>query len=162
MLSPEKVFVKYTYKSIEDLYFDEDEAIVQLLSEGILFTNFFDYSHGRDKNDKVQINGRSIVLFVNCNDVFAWGCSDAEDIRDILELKQLYNLCVEYPKWGSAIWCCLKRKMKPQAAVESKMKDMGEWPEELYGLQENSYNKYLREQIIKRDTENGLFVKEKK
>jgi hypothetical protein len=133
MLDPTKAY-------IEGDFFDVETAISQLLVESVLFANYRNYTHD-DKN--FTKDGRTIILFMNCSDVFAWGCADAEDISSEEELKQLYDFCVKYPTWGSTIWACLKRNEKPQSPVEKKMKDCNEWPKELDSLLENKYDTFL-------------------
>ena len=70
-----KVYSTYTSKDKEEIYFDEDAAILQLLTEGILFSNYRTHS----SDDKKLVNdGKTIVLFMICNDIFAWACADAK------------------------------------------------------------------------------------
>lgn len=79
-------------------------------------------------------NEGRIVPMVNCSDVFAWGCADAEDIPllgfdDEMEKPfwDLYEMVRGDPKWGSTQWCILKRKQRPQKPVERDMRDQGVW-----------------------------------
>lgn len=61
-----------------------------------------------------------VTFIVNCNDLFYWACSDAESITidniDILE--QSYVDSANTDKhgecWGSLLFCCRVRKMRPQ------------------------------------------------
>lgn len=133
MLDPTKVY-------IDGDFFDAEIAIAQLIDRSVLFPNYRSYGH----NDENFTNdGRTIVLYMNCSDVFAWGCADAEDVSSEEELKQLYDLCVKYPRYGGSIWACLKRNEKPQSPIEKKMKDCNEWPKELDSLPENKYDTFL-------------------
>jgi len=136
-----KVYITYTSKdNKEEIYFDEDEAILQLLSDGILFSNFRTYS---SDDKKLANDGKTIVLFMICNDVFAWSCADAEDVSSIEDLKSLYDYCEKYGAWeGSAIWVCMKRKQKPQRPVVKMLKDKNAWPIELDTLQDNRYDTF--------------------
>ncbi len=59
-----------------------------------------------------------VSLHVNCNDVFAWGCADSEDIK-YSEIPELYDMWLKDPLWGSTVWCIKKRKIMPQKPVES-------------------------------------------
>jgi len=54
-----------------------------------------------------------ITIFANCNDLFYWGCADAEEITedniDIFE--QSYK---DSEDNGVELFCCRVRKMRPQ------------------------------------------------
>ena len=128
LLQPDKVFCKYNFAGQDEEYFDEDEAIIQLLQLGIVFVNL------------------EIGLIVNCSDIFVWACSDGEQIKTIEELKEIYKWCVQYPDYGSIIWCCIKRNMQPQSPVAKRMKEQNSWPKVLDSLKENTYDIYLKEQ----------------
>lgn len=140
-MNKHKVYITYTSKdNKEEIYFDEDEAILQLLSDGILFSNFRTYS---SDDKKLANDGKTIVLFMMCNDVFAWSCADAEDVSSTEDLKSLYDYCEKYGAWeGSAIWVCMKRKQKPQIPVVKMLKDKNAWPIELDTLQDNGYDTF--------------------
>ena len=143
-----KVYSTYNYKDKdkEEIYFDEDEAILQLLAEGILFCNY--RTHSSD-DKKLTNDGKTIVLFLNCNDVFAWACADAEDVSSIEELKSLYDYCEKYGAWqGSTIWVCMKRKQKPQRPLEKLLKDNNAWPIEIDELPDNKYDKFINDPRI--------------
>lgn len=70
-----------------------------------------------------------VTLHVNCNDIFAWGCADAEDITHG-EIGDFYEMWKKDSIWGPAAWCIKKRKQMPQAPVEERMVKAG------YNLQE--------------------------
>ena len=133
-LQPDKVY-------IDGDYFDPETAISQLVYEGVLFANYRNYSHD---NKNFTKDGCTIILFMNCSDVFAWGCADAEDVSSEEELKQLYDLCVKYPNMGSSIWACLKRGEKPQSPVAKRMKELNEWDISLDNLLDNKYDACLK------------------
>lgn len=159
MLDPTKVYTAYTFQGKSEIDFDESIALSQLLAEGNLFPNWRSYTHDRDmpqprsilrrvrgfilkKLNLAKIHDRTTVLYANCNDIFAWGCADAESIPNSEELKKLYDFSAKYPTWGTAIWCCTVRKERPQKPVEDAMKESNEWPEELMStLNENCYDK---------------------
>jgi hypothetical protein len=140
-MNKHKVYITYTSKDDkEEIYFDEDEAILQLLSERVLFSNFRTYS---SDDKKLANDGKTIILFMICNDVFAWSCADAEDVSSTEDLKSLYDYCEKYGAWeGSAIWVCMKRKQKPQIPVVKMLKDKNAWPIELDTLQDNGYDTF--------------------
>lgn len=56
-----------------------------------------------------------VKLIVDCNDLFFWGCADAEEFSE-QDIPDLLKALDESPKHGSVLWCCRKRKMRPQAA----------------------------------------------
>lgn len=123
---------------------DEEAAIAQLLDDGVLFANGRDYL-----NEDGSKGGRTIVLFVNCSDVFAWGCADAEDVT-YDELPDLFKQHMETPKgYGSIRWCCIKRNEKPQAPMIQLMKKNGVWDEVLEKLPDNRYDKICAEEAAK-------------
>lgn len=71
-----------------------------------------------------------ITPFVNCNDTFFWGCSDAEDIEsreDIDLLKKSFE-DVGGHYCGSDLFCARKRKCRPQGACYTY------YPEEYWHL----------------------------
>ena len=142
-MNKHKVYITYTSKDDkEEIYFDEDEAILQLLSERVLFSNFRTYS---SDDKKLANDGKTIVLFMICNDVFAWSYADAEDVSSTEDLKSLYDYCEKYGAWeGSAIWVCMKRKQKPQIPVVKMLKDKNAWPIELDTLQDNRYDTFYK------------------
>lgn len=51
-----------------------------------------------------------------CNDVFFWGCADAEEITedDLALLKDSVN---DAGVFGTLLFCARKRKMRPQGAM---------------------------------------------
>ncbi len=60
-------------------------------------------------------------LWVNCNDLFFWACSDGEDIS-IEELPDLLRALEESPKNGDILWVCRKRHTRPQGAYYKYLK----------------------------------------
>lgn len=114
---------------------DEEEALSILLREGVLFANSARYwspeweadpdDPGRLKDSgRGELTGPTVVLFVNCNDLFGWG-ADAESLP-YDEVGNLYRAWASGP-WGVARWCCLRRRQRPQARVEACMRQAGVW-----------------------------------
>lgn len=126
-----------------DEYFDEELALSELLKDGVLFCNNRDYG----LNSKIY--GQTIVLFVLLNDVFSWGCADAEDLLTT-EIEGLYNFYLKDKKCGVIKWACIKRNQKPQGPMVKYMKENGSWDETLEKLPENLYDKIFREDHEKR------------
>lgn len=61
----------------------------------------------------IHVNKKEAELYVNCNDLFWWGCADAESIP-LKELPDLLKALKESPKNGDLLWVARKRKMRPQ------------------------------------------------
>jgi len=84
----------------------------------------------------------TIGLYVNCNDVFWWAVADCEPIP-YDEIQTLYELCFnengEKKRFGSVIWACLKRGMRPQHPIEDEIKKEGAWTPELESLPVRDY-----------------------
>ena len=118
---------------------DEQAIVAKLLDEDVLMTSCHTIA-----SDEGVLEGRTITLLVNCSDVFAWGCADCEPIT-LDELPNLFTLHTNNPKCGSIQWACLKRKMRPQAPIEKYLRENNGWNSEIEALQENRYDKYLRE-----------------
>lgn len=108
-------------------YIEEGDALAAMLATGDLFYN-----------EK---------LYVNCSDVFAWGCADAEDYVDN-DLLALFKLYLQEPSWGAALWCMIQRKERPQRPVEEAIRKNGKVDFDTFiaehGLRPNTYDGYNR------------------
>lgn len=95
---------------------EPEEYLLYLLAEGVIIVNngWWDQNWPKDK----------ITISVICNDIFAWGCADAEDI-EYKDLETIFNLHRKDPIWGIASWCIKKRKQRPQYPVERDMIEAG-------------------------------------
>lgn len=102
---------------------DTSEALAYLLDN-----DFISACHPDSTTGLVQ-------LAVNCSDVFAWGCSDAEPIV-LTELPDLIKEISDDYDWGSTIWCMKKRKQQPQTPVKKDMIQSGTWKPEFNDLGE--------------------------
>lgn len=74
-----------------------------------------------------------IKFFINCNDVFAWGCADSEEItpENLSALKQAIEDCNKIipnygPIYGGDLFCARTRKFRPQGAAYPSKKEL--WP----------------------------------
>ena len=75
----------------------------------------------------------TLTLYVNCSDLFAWGCADAE----LLSWDELPEY-LEFQKRGeSDLWCAIKRQMQPQPPVIKRLKEAGKWDERWEALPAN-------------------------
>jgi len=115
--------MKKTYEiDTEDPYFDDEEYLKFLLMENVVFINngWWYAKEGLPWQDD------AISIHVGCNDVFAWGCADSEDLKHG-EMKELVEMYVKDPIWGAAAWCIKKRKCMPQKPVEDAIRKAGVW-----------------------------------
>lgn len=108
---------------------NEELALSILLKEGVLFSNTGYFGDGDEKE-------KTVVLFVNCNDLFAWGCADAECVKHS-EIGGLYRAWEADKKWGVDKWCAKRRCQKPQPPVIRAMKKDGVWDAEMEALADN-------------------------
>ena len=120
----------------EDDYYDEEKALADLLNAGVMFLNNAIHSQGN----------YTTCVFLLLNDIFAWGCADAEcvtsgDGDSTSELAQLHKLWLLDKEWGAVKWACLKRNERPQRPVMEMMKKDGAWDAELEALPDNYYDK---------------------
>lgn len=113
----------------------DEEVLSILLHEGILFCNSREFI-----DPWSQEKESTVVLFVLCNDLFAWGCADAESFTTT-DILPLYKHYLTHKTWGSAKWCCIKRNEKPQRPVEKLMREAGVWDEVMESLPPNHYDK---------------------
>jgi hypothetical protein len=130
--------ILWTYKDKE--HFDEGAALAFLLAEEICFINSRHWK-AEDKD--------SVYVGVNCNDVFAWACGDAEELP-FSEIRTLYDMVIKDRSWGSAIWVCKRRGDMPQAAVAKRIREAGIWPLDEMGLAPNGYDAACREMAAER------------
>ncbi len=107
-------------------YCNEELAVSEMLHDGPLFISYADY----DKQTKIC---------VLCNDLFAWGCSDAEDLP-VSEIGAVYKLWKADPMWGTSKWCCHRRNLQPQPPVKKAMQTAGSWDEAMEKLPRSPFD----------------------
>jgi hypothetical protein len=126
--------------SKKDLYIDKeldvDIALAHLLINNIIFTNSYWAKKEWNKEDKDLI-----AVCVICNDIFAWGCADAEELP-YDEIENLYEHWVKDPSWGSAVWCIKRRNELPQKPVYDMIMEEGIWDLDKLNLDKNKYDEY--------------------
>ena len=132
----EELFDKVTFEDFccdhKDAYLDE-EILAYLLFKGIVFVNSRKYVN---IDDNQTVMPSTTIIFVNCNDIWAWGCADAEEVTK----KELPVLCRMYmgdKRWGVLKWACRKRGMRPQFPIRRDMKELGVWSEMMESLEPN-------------------------
>jgi hypothetical protein len=135
-----------------EAFFIEESAVVELLADDVLFVNSRRYVDlkfkGVDPENPSrlivddapgEIQEETLVLFVGCNDLFAWGTVDSMCVT-LSELQGLYDA---WKAGGDDVvarhraverWCCLKAKMRPQYCVEQSWRKAGFWDEALEAL----------------------------
>ncbi len=111
--------------------FEEEMALAALLANEVVFLN----THHWMKDWPAEAKATT-ALCVNCSDVFAWGCSDAERM-ELRDLPELYDMWVKDHSWGSAVWCMVKRNQMPQPPVERDIRKAGIWDLDALKLGDN-------------------------
>jgi hypothetical protein len=126
----------------DELIFEEEYALAHMLINEVVFLNshwwrFKSLGTWNDETKRYDFEPKTdarwtkeeselISVSVNCNDIFAWGCADAEDLP-YAEIENLYRLWRADPAWGVAKWCAIRRKLQPQGPVIDAMKKAGSW-----------------------------------
>lgn len=148
----ENLLVKYKFTDEENYEFEIEAALSVLLVEEVIFlNNHYWHSIDRDKgpvyntkpeNPWPEEACKTVSLNVNCNDVFAWGCADAEECY-YNDLEDVFDHWKKDPIWGSSIWCIKKRNEMPQKPVYDDIMKSGIWNLDEMGLEPNRYDSYL-------------------
>lgn len=147
-------------------YFREEKALAYLLRKGICFLNSRPYVENPwDPKGKWEISEKSTtVVFVNCNDLFAWGSADGEEVAAgecvNSELANLLRHVLDDPVYGTDKWCCKKRNEKPQKPIEEKMREGGHWDDEMEKLPDNYYWANLKKRKEEKENESEVQNKE--
>ncbi len=123
---------QFPEKPETEMMFEEGQALARLLAEEVIFLN----SHWWEK-DWPERARKITSLNVNCNDIFAWACADAEEVEHG-EIQALYDLWLKDRTWGAAKWCAIKRNQKPQPPVIASMKKAGAWDDAMEALGANT------------------------
>lgn len=136
ILEGEPLYVEYDFSNEKRTFleFDNGKALAYLLMCEKVFIN--DYRRVIDKKTQEEFVVTSIL--VNCNDVFAWACADAEEITS-KELKELYYYVKKDMDYGSIVWCIKKRNMMPQKPVYDMIKRAGIWDLDSMELEKNNW-----------------------
>ena len=101
-----------------------------------------------------------MALCVNCSDVFAWGCADAEGAAHS-EVSDLYDHWLKDPDWGAAIWCMKKRNQMPQRPVERAIRSAWVWDLDALDLQPNTLDQRVKAAAASRSQCGGTPAEQK-
>lgn len=124
---------RFPEKPAQEQMFEESMALARLLAHEVIFLN----SHWWEETWPEEAR-KQVALCVNCSDVFAWGCADAEGLL-YDEIQDLYDHWIKDPSWGAAVWCVKKRKEMPQKPVFDAIQKAGIWNLEEMNLAPNPF-----------------------
>jgi len=124
-----------------EMMFEENRALSELLHEQVVFLN----SYWWEKELPEHIQG-SITVSVQCSDVFAWACADAESLP-YDQIERLWRMWKKDEHWGAAVWCMLRRKQMPQKPVEEKIRSAGIWDLDSLNLDDNTQDEWVHAQF---------------
>jgi len=102
---------RYPNKPPTEEKFEAGLALAALLAEEVVFLNSFWWEKTWPEEAR-----KKTALCVVCNDVFAWGCADAEDL-EYADIQNLWDHWKKDKTWGPAVWCMKKRGEMPQGPV---------------------------------------------
>ena len=130
---PEETLVRY-----DDGTPCVDAMLCVLIYNEAVFVNSFWW-----KEDWPDDARKFISLNVNCNDCFAWGVADAEEL-EYEDIEDLFEHWEKDPSWGTYVWCIKKRNMAPQPPVYDDIMKGGIWNLDEMELGVNPYNEWLK------------------
>ena len=87
----------------------------------------------------IWIPNESFSLYLNCNDVFFWGCADTEVIQPS-DIEDLFEWWIQDEKWGEIKFACKKRNMQPQIPIVEDIKKDGKWEGWMDDLETANHN----------------------
>jgi len=139
------------------LYWSEELSLSLLLKEEKVFLNSHWWFSTKKQNEYhkpianpwPEVACDTFSINVNCNDVFAWGCADAEECF-YSDLETLYAHHVVDKDNGCIVWCIKKRGLLPQKPVYDQIQAKGIWNLDSLDLEENGYDKAMRESAKKK------------
>lgn len=153
-LEPDDIEGVWKWTSGDRHYFRDEQALAMLLINGVVFINSHWWKYKEMTNERTadgkgyksapipdarwtEEESKTISVHVNCNDVFAWGCADAEELP-YDEIENVYRMWRADPSWGTAKWCAIRRKQQPQKPVIDAMKKAGSWDSIMENLGPNT------------------------
>lgn len=133
--------IEYLYEDDEGKtkkHFNHEGALAAMLLAEVVFLNDHWW-----KEDWPEDAKKTASLNVNTNDIFMWGCADAEEMK-YSEIEEVYRYYAKDPSWGTAIWAIIKNKELPQKPVEDAIRKDGIWNldelKEQHDLRANHYD----------------------
>src|SRR4051812_11323049 len=105
---------EYEFNGERDKWFSTENALAVLLAKDICFVSTLGYTAKGEPDEKPTCG-----IYVNCSDLFYWGCADGESIT-YNEIESLYRAW-KSGKYGVDKWCCLHRNLRPQVPMVEKM-----------------------------------------
>ncbi|OJY66474.1 hypothetical protein [Rhizobium sp. 60-20] len=124
-----------------EMVFEKDRALAELLHKEVIFLNSFWWE--KELPERIQ---ESINVLVQCSDIFAWACADAEPLP-YAEIERLWRMWKTDQHWGPAVWCMLRRKQMPQKPVEAAIRKAGIWDLDSLNLEDNTQDEWAQEQF---------------
>ena len=115
-------------------WFDEGAAVAHLLLREKIFVT--------TANSGPELGRAQLAVF--CNDVFMWGCADAEPLS-YHDIEEVYKMDRQDPQWGTEIWCIKRRGEMPQKPVADDIRKSGIWNLDEMGLKPNNYDAWCRQ-----------------
>ena len=133
--------IEYLYEDDEGKThsdFHRENALAAMILAGAVFLNSNWW-----EEEWPEAARKTVALCVNTNDVFAWGCADAETMTHG-EIEQVYRYWVQDRAWGTAVWAMVKTKQLPQKPVADRIRKDGIWDLAAlaaeHGLRANHYD----------------------
>lgn len=74
-----------------------------------------------DIRDSLMWNS-DLEFAIDCSDVFAWACADAEDITSDQDIDALAQAVQDAGDDGPLLYCARRRHMRPQGAMYDHLK----------------------------------------
>jgi len=129
----------------EDIFDKDGEYYYELKALAWLLANDYCFINTLEVTGYGGYKSKTVCVFVNCSDTFAFATADAEPItndeNEGSEIIELFKLIQEKSYHGATKWVCKRRNMQPQKPLKTKMIKDGAWDDELENLPENTYNK---------------------
>jgi hypothetical protein len=123
-------------------YFEASDALAVLILSNVVFLNCYGW-----KDEWPVEARRAVAPIVNCNDIFAWGCADGEELP-YHEIYNLWNFWRKDPIYGSAIWCMIRRNEMPQKPVERDIRKAGIWDLDALNLGKNVMDDQVKAMML--------------